>query len=115
MNAKFKNLALLLAGACLLLSGCTGTPVTLKSFSAREIVQENSRPISAEACGFQLLLFIPINTNSRLERAFTELQNKAGNDHIADLNIEEYWTYGFVGTLYCTKLDAIAYKKTASN
>jgi hypothetical protein len=115
MKSKFKKISLLLAGACLLLSGCTGTPVTLKSFSAKEIVQENSRPISAEACGFQLLLFIPINTNSRLERAFTELQKKADNDHLADLSIEEYWRYAFVGTLYCTKLEAIAYQKTASN
>jgi hypothetical protein len=115
MNANFKNLALLLAGACLLLSGCTGTPVTLKSFSAKDIVPEKSRPISAEACGFQLLLFIPIGTNSRSERAFTELRKKADNDYIADLSIEEYWRYGFVGTLYCTKLEANAYPKAASN
>ena len=112
-ESKMKIIALLLAGSCQLLSGCTGTPVTLKSYSAKEISLANSRPISAEACGFQLLLFIPISTNTRLERAFSELQEKAGNDLIANLGINESWTYALVGTVYCTKLDAIAYQKAA--
>lgn len=70
----------------------------------------SGRHISAEACGFQLLLFIPISINSRLERAFAQLQREAGNDKIASLTIEEYWRYAVVGTTYCTRLDAMAYR-----
>lgn len=115
MKAKINTIALLIVATSLLLSGCTGTPITLKSFPATEIVQTSSRPISAEACGFQLFLFIPININSRLESAFQDLQQQAGNDKIANLSIEEYWRYAYIGTLYCTKLDAIAYQKAAKN
>jgi hypothetical protein len=115
MKSKINKLCFLLAGTCLVLSGCAGNPVTLKSFSAKEIVQSSSRPISAEACGFQLLLFIPISINSRLETAYTDLLQKAGNDKIANLSIEESWKYAFVGTIYCTKLEAIAYQKSANN
>lgn len=114
MKFEFKRMCLLLAVACLTLSGCAGSPVALKSFPANDIVQTSNRTISAEACGFQLLLLIPISINSRLERAFKELQEKAGHDQIANLSIEEYWRYAFVGTTYCTRLEAIAYQKTAS-
>ena len=114
MKTKTNKLFLLFAGFILSLSGCAGTPVTLKSFPAKDIAQTSGRPISGEACGFQLLLLIPISINSRLERAFEELQRNAGNDNIANLSIEESWKYAFVGTVYCTRLDALAYQKTAS-
>ncbi len=97
-----------------MLSGCAGNPITVKSFPSSEINKAESRNIIAEACGFQLLLFIPISINSRLERAFTQLQQMAGNDKLAALSIEEYWRYAFVGTVYCTRLEATAYSSTAS-
>jgi len=111
MKTLSSKISLIIAGASLFLSGCAGTPVSLKSFPASDIIQTSSRPISAEACGFQLLLFIPISINSRLERAFYELQEKAGEYNMANLSIEESWIYAFVGTIYCTRLDAIAYQK----
>lgn len=114
MKSNTNKLFLLLTVTLLSLYGCAGAPITLKSFPANEIILTNSRPISAEACGFQLLLFIPISINSRLERAFEELKINAGNDNIANLSIEESWIYAFVGTVYCTRLDALAYKKIAS-
>lgn len=114
MKTKHKIMCLLIACTFLTLIGCAGTPITLKSFPAKDIIQTSSRPISAQACGFQLLLFIPININSRLEQAYSALQEEAGNDKIANLRIEEYWRYAFVGTVYCTRLTAIAYKKAES-
>jgi hypothetical protein len=113
MRPKSNTLYLLLAVGCLLLTACAGTPVTLKSFPASEVNQASGRAISAEACGFQLLLLIPISINSRLERAYEELKEKAGYDNIANLSIEESWKYAFVGTVYCTRLEAIAYQKSA--
>ena len=114
MRRALKTSLLLFAGASLLLSGCVGGPVTLKSFPATDVVVASGRPISADACGFQLLLLLPLGVNSRLERAFEELQEKAGNDQIANLTIEENWGYGFVGTVYCTKLQAKAYQRVSS-
>lgn len=111
MKTIFYKICLFFAGASLFLSGCAGSPVTLNSFPASDIILSSGRPISAEACGFQLLLFIPININSRLERAFNELQISASNHNIANLNIEESWTYAFIGTVYCTRLNAIAYQR----
>lgn len=115
MKTSMRNPFLLLAVASMLLGGCAGDPVRLNAFPAKEVALESGRPVSGEACGFQLLLFIPIMTNSRLERAMERVQIKAGSDSIANLSVEESWWYGFVGTTYCTKLEATAYKKTSRN
>lgn len=104
---------LLLGIATLALAGCAGDPVKLNSLQTKDIVQGSERTISGEACGFQLLLFIPIMTNSRLERAMEQLQLKAGGDSIANVSIQESWWYGLVGTTYCTNLQAKAYKKSS--
>jgi hypothetical protein len=114
MKSNSIAICLLIAGVLITLCGCAGTPVTLKSVSAKDIDKTIARPISGEACGFELFMLIPIRTNSRLERAFEELQKNARNDIIADVTIEETWRYGFVGTKYCTILEAKAYQRPAS-
>ncbi|MBI5016792.1 MAG: hypothetical protein HZB55_15070 [Deltaproteobacteria bacterium] len=38
-----------------------------------------------------------------------ELMQRAGTDYVTDVKIEESWWYGFVGTEYCTRLEATAY------
>lgn len=91
-----------------LLAGCAGTPVQLGSRVTGAVPTGESRTISAEACGFQLLLFIPIAVNGRLEAAYSALEAKAGGDFITDVEVQERWTYGFVGTSYCTELRAKA-------
>lgn len=106
--------ALLLAGLILVLSGCAGTPINVRSVSAGEVADNRGRHISAESCGFQLFMVIPISINSRLERAFVQLQREAAGDKIANLSIEEYWRYAFIGTTHCTRLDAIAYRASES-
>lgn len=114
MNSIIKTIIIILAGAALFVCGCTGNPISVKSATAKDVVMASGRPISAEGCGFQLLLFIPIQINTRLQRAFDDLNQKAGKDMIANLSIEEDWTYGLVGTLYCTKLKATAYQKLSN-
>lgn len=114
MNSMIKAIYLILSVATLFICGCSGSPISVKSVTAKDIDLNSSRQISAEGCGFQLLLFIPIKINSRLERAFEELNQKAGKDMIANLSIEEDWTYGLVGTMYCTTLRATAYQKVAN-
>jgi hypothetical protein len=56
----------------------------------------------------QLLLFIPIRVNNRMLRAYSALEAQAGGDFITDVQIQERWTYLFVGTNYCTALRAKA-------
>jgi hypothetical protein len=91
-----------------LFAGCAGTPVNLGSKVAGPVPQGEGRVIASKACGFQLLLVIPIGVNDRLERAYQLLQGQAGGDFITNVQLKESWTYGLVGTLYCTSLQATA-------
>ena len=92
----------------LLASGCSGVPVDLGSRVGQAAPTGPSRDIQASNCGFQLLLFIPINVNNRLQRAYAKLEEQAHGDYITDVRVQERWTYGFVGTGYCTELKAKA-------
>jgi len=107
---KLTQSIVLAAASLVLLAGCAGTPVQLGSRVSAAVPVGESRSISAEACGFQLLLFIPIGVNGRLKAAYSALEAKAGGDFITDVEVKERWTYGFVGTLYCTQLRARAIK-----
>jgi hypothetical protein len=91
-----------------LLTACAGTPVSLGTRVTGPVPTGAERTITAEACGFQLLLFIPISINSRAERAYRELEAQAGGDFITNVQVQERWTYGLVGTQYCTTLQAKA-------
>lgn len=102
----YKNLAI--SAVLVLAAGCAGAPVKLGSHVSGPIPTGTERNISSEACGFQLLLFIPININDRMERAYSDLEVKAGGDFITDVKVKERWIYGFVGTGYCTALQARA-------
>ena len=107
MNKLSKYSAIALAVS--ILAGCAGTPVQLGSrTTGGPVPKGEERVITAEACGFQLLLLIPIAINGRLESAYSQLEAKAGGDFITDVEVQEKWTYGFVGTSYCTELRAKA-------
>jgi hypothetical protein len=97
--------------------GCSGQRVKFDTPTPQAVIDKTKgRNISAEAGGFQLLLFIPIKINSRHERAYQELLGKAGPDsYVTDIKVTESWTYGLIGTAYWTKLDAIAYPKSQIN
>jgi hypothetical protein len=92
--------------AASLLAACAGTPVPLGTRVAGPLPTGHARTITAEACGFQLLLFIPIRINSRLARAYASLRAQAAGDTITDVEVKESWTYGLIGTAYCTNLRA---------
>lgn len=72
------------------------------------------RTITAEACGFQFLLFFPLEINTRAQRAYQALEAEAAGDFITDVQVRERWTYGFVGTQYCTALRAKAIRPKSS-
>lgn len=96
------------------LAGCASTPITLPAINAKEVDLSQGREVTGRSCGFQLLLVIPININGRFEEAYDQLKGQAGRDLMANLRIEESWTYAFVGTVYCTKLMATAYPRLAA-
>lgn len=89
-------------------AGCSGVPVALGTRSSVSVPGGAARTITAEACGFQLFLFIPIGINGRMESAYRELEKQAAGDFITDVEVQERWAYGFVGTSYCTALKAKA-------
>lgn len=107
---RLSNRLVAVAAIAALLAGCAGTPVALGSRVSGSVPTGESRVITAEACGFQLFLLIPIAVNGRMASAYSQLEAKAGGDFITDVEVQEKWTYGFVGTSYCTELRAKAIK-----
>lgn len=93
-----------------ILCGCAGVPTTVGSKVEGAVPTGTTRDISGSACGFQLFLFIPISVNNRLQRANAELMTEAAGDFVTNVQIQESWRYGFVGTSYCTTLTAQAIK-----
>ena len=91
-----------------LLAACAGVPVSVGSRADGPIPKGTERTISAEACGFQLFSFIPINVNQRADTAYKELEEAAAGDFITDVQVQEHWKYAFVGTVYCTVFQAKA-------
>jgi len=89
---------------------CSSVPVRFDA-PKQPLLSAQGRNVEAEACGFQLLLLIPIETNSRASRAYSQLQSAAGQDVLTDIRVTERWIYGLVGTAYCTKLSATAYPR----
>lgn len=93
--------------------GCSGTPIRFggnhPNFDNSNVDFSKGKEIVSTARGFQLLLMIPININNRHEQAYRQLLGMAGRDYIADIKIEESWTYAFIGTVYTTTIKATAY------
>ncbi|WP_020589153.1 hypothetical protein [Desulfobacter curvatus] len=112
MKIKLNTLLVILI-SLILFSGCAGQPIKLSSSQAqaghKNVDFSKGREISATASGFQLLLFIPIQINSRHERAHQMLIDQAKGDYITDIQVQESWSYGFVGTVYTTTLKAMAH------
>jgi hypothetical protein len=93
------------------LAGCTGSPVKFASVPQQSYDFSKGRPVTASACGFQLLLVIPISTNDRAERAYSDLVSKTVGEYITNISVQESWYWAFVGTVYCTEMQAMAYPK----
>ena len=106
----FKELSLVLvAGA--ILSACTGVPVQFGPQGDEKYDATKPRTVSAQACGFQFLILIPIRINDRAARALAALKQQGGEDYIADIKVQETWTYAVVGTIHCTYVEATAYPR----
>jgi len=115
MNASLQKCLAALAVAATL-AGCAGAPVNFAERSVTDRAQvdvKQGRKISAKASGFQLLLFIPIGINGRQANAYEALLKEAGDDALSDITITESWSYGLVGTVYTTVMEATAYPRLA--
>lgn len=95
------------------ITGCAGKPINIETAAPTlyENVKGEGKEISATASGFQLLLLIPININSRQYRAYNSLKAQAAGGYITDVKIKESWKYAFVGTVYTTTITATVYPK----
>jgi hypothetical protein len=101
---------------CVASAGCVGTPVTFKSPANIKYDTMKGRTVTGSSCGFQLLLFIPININGRQRQAYSDLLANAGPEYyVTDIQVSERWAYAFVGTVYCTDLQATAYPLQAAS
>jgi hypothetical protein len=90
--------------------GCTGSPIRVGSVDPErgltDFDLEHGRRVEAKATGFQVLLFLPIQVNSRHERAWQIILRQADRGHVTDVEIEEIWAWALVGTLYTTRIRA---------
>ena len=77
---------------------CQSTPVRFDA-PATPRTGAQGRTVSGAACGFQLLLLIPIAVNSRQSRAYAALQ-QAEFDRQAEAGYEAVKHQRFVGTGY---------------
>jgi hypothetical protein len=95
--------------------GCAGKPIRVgvvdQEVNSANFDLTKGQSISASASGFQLLLFIPISINSRHDRAYQKLRSDAGDAYITDIKIQESWSYAFIGTIYTTTIEAMAYPR----
>jgi hypothetical protein len=103
-------LTVLLVG--ILGQGCVSNSVVINSATdMSEIDKTKGRFIQGQAAGMQFFLFFPLGSNTRQERAYQDLLEKAGRDVITDVQIRENWTYAFVGITYTTIFEAMAYPR----
>jgi len=113
-KARLLKMAMI-AGLCIVLASCASTPVSFKSIADLRYDTTKGRVVSGSACGFQLFLLIPIMTNNRAELAYMSLMHQAGSDYVTDVKVRESWYYAFLGTVYCTELQATAYPKITTS
>jgi hypothetical protein len=97
----------------LTLLSCSSGPVAIfiPNVLDKPPVDGSSVYISESACGYQLFDFIPIFTNDTLKRALRLVQNQAYGSYVESINIEQYWYYGLIGTVLCTRVNADVIKK----
>lgn len=119
MNS-FRKVALsaFAAVSVLLIASCEGVPVKMDQPAAaipgQKYDMSKGRTARAQACGFQLLLFIPIVVNQRADFAYQNLKRQAGSGYLTDIRVQETWTYAFVGTLYCTIMEGTVFPPVQS-
>jgi len=93
-------------------TGCYGIAVRLNTMPAQPYDATRGKVVEGDACGFQLLAFIPISINDRAWRAYNKLVQEAGDDYVTNIKVNEKWYYAVLGTVYCTELQAMAYPKS---
>ena len=109
----FRFVGLMIVAISLL--SCSSHPIKIPNTTDEAIDKTRGRRIAAQAGGFQLFLFFPININSRQLRAYEALKAQAGDDFITDVKVRESWYYAMVGTIHWTQLEATAYPRVAES
>lgn len=100
---------------CITIASCVSTPVTFRTMADQKYDISKGRTITADACGFQLLGIFPININDRAHLAYNSLREQAGFDYMTDIKVQEKWYYAYIGTVYCTVLEATAYPRVTAS
>ena len=108
---KRRTEVLLLVAAAATLAGCEGVPVHIENAVPPDIDRSQVRIIEADAHGYQILLLIPVALGTRHARAWEELQEKAGDAYITDVELREGWYWALIGTVYHSTFRAKAYPR----
>ena len=101
-------------GAALLLQGCASAPVNV--FPLPPERYEVLGRVTGMGCGTMLafgavLNFIPVNLNSRVERAYRQaVQTLPGTTSLVNVEVREDWFWWVIGTTRCTIITGDAIK-----
>ena len=94
------------------LAACTGGTLRIDPIkNVADLDLSKGRKITASASGFQLFTALPTNASSRHARAYQALRDQAYDEAITDITIRESWSYAFIGTVYTTTIEAMAYPR----
>jgi len=90
---------LLIVLVVLALAGCSSMPVKFPAPLDNQVEGRDYKVLGeSEGNSVGMLLFglIPINQNSRFEKAYDEAVQKLGGDRLLNPTIEERWWWGFI-------------------
>jgi len=106
-----KSLSLLLGSLLLLTTvACQSTRLTFPSAPIGPD-EKSLGPTTATSTGLMLFGVIPINQNTRFEKAMAEAAQKAGGTRLTDVTISEQWFWAFVLDGFIFKVEGTAVGK----
>jgi len=89
--------------------GCVGTKVHFADAPLDKLDLSRGREVRSDTWGFHLFELIPIGVNDRQVHAYELLKEKAGNDYLTNIQIQDAWHFVPLGVKYSTTMTATAY------
>jgi hypothetical protein len=101
-----KHRAMVLAVLAALVAACSSTPVRIgpRPPDAYQVIG----PVEASACGVLLYDFIPIVTNSCVDRAYRNAILRKNATMLIDTEVRDRWYFIGLGQLLCTDIRGTA-------
>ena len=110
MNRGVARIALTLTMA-LIATGCVGRAYRFANVDLDPAKYEVVGTDQIQTTGLMLFGFIPIQQNSKIERAIRYLIEKHGGDELVNIEVRERWWWGYVINGYLVRVEGTVVKK----